>query len=52
MAVAYSRYKFVTVSLPKPFRNGRYTFETAVRRFQKQNRHLDPEAIKNILWNF
>ena len=30
MAVAYSRYKFVTVSLPKRFRNGRFTSETAV----------------------
>ena len=35
MAVTYSRYKFVTVSLPKRFRNGRFTSETAVRRFQK-----------------
>ena len=25
MAIAYSRYKFVTVSLPKRFRNGRFT---------------------------
>jgi hypothetical protein len=30
MAVTYSRYKFVTVSLPKRFRNGRFTSETAV----------------------
>jgi hypothetical protein len=30
----YSRYKFVTISLPKRFRNGRLTSETAVRRFQ------------------
>jgi hypothetical protein len=29
MAVAYNRYKFVTVSLPKRFRNGRFTSETA-----------------------
>ena len=29
MAVTYSRYKFVTVSLPKRFRNGRFTSETA-----------------------
>jgi hypothetical protein len=35
MAVTYSRYKIVTVSLPKRFRNGRFTSETAVRRFQK-----------------
>ena len=26
MAVAHSRYKFVTVSLLKRFRNGRFTF--------------------------
>jgi hypothetical protein len=35
MAVAYSRYKFVTVSLPKRFRKSRFNSETAVRRFQK-----------------
>jgi hypothetical protein len=35
MAVTYNRYKVVTVSLPKRFRNGRFTSETAVRRFQK-----------------
>jgi hypothetical protein len=36
MAVAcYSRYKFVTVSIPKRFRNGRFTSETAVRWFKK-----------------
>jgi hypothetical protein len=35
MAVLYGRYKFVTVSLPKRLRNGRFTSETAVRRFQK-----------------
>jgi hypothetical protein len=34
-AVTYSRYKFYTVSLPKRLRNGRFKFETAVRRFQK-----------------
>jgi hypothetical protein len=28
-------YKFVAVSLPKRFRNGRFNSETAVRRFQK-----------------
>jgi hypothetical protein len=44
MAVAYSRYKFVTVSLPKRFRNGRFTSETAVRRFRIES-HLDPEAL-------
>jgi hypothetical protein len=31
MAVTYYRYKFVTVSLPRRFRNGRFTSETAVR---------------------
>jgi hypothetical protein len=48
MAVAYNRYKFVTVSLPKRLRNGRngrFAFEFAVRRFQKQIRHLDPEVV-------
>jgi hypothetical protein len=25
--------------------NGRFTFETAVRRFQKRNGHLDPEVV-------
>jgi hypothetical protein len=30
-----SSHKFITVSLPKRFRNGRFTSETAVRRFQK-----------------
>jgi hypothetical protein len=34
MAVTHSRYKFVTDSLPKRFRNGRFNSETAVRRFQ------------------
>jgi hypothetical protein len=31
----HSRYNFVTVSLPVRSRNGRFTSETAVRRFQK-----------------
>jgi hypothetical protein len=44
--------KFVTVSLPKRFRNGRFTSETSVRRFQKLNRHLDPEAQKKTRWGF
>jgi hypothetical protein len=35
MAVTYSRHKFVTVSLLKRLHNGRFTSETAVRRFQK-----------------
>jgi hypothetical protein len=45
MAVTYSRHKFLAVSLPKRFRNGRFTSETAVRRFQKRNGHLDPEVV-------
>jgi hypothetical protein len=52
MAVTYGRYKCVTVSLPERFRNGRFTSETAVRRFQKRNRHLDPEVLKHIRGNF
>jgi hypothetical protein len=32
MAVTYDRCKYVTVSLPKRFHNGRFTSETAVRR--------------------
>jgi hypothetical protein len=44
MAVTYGRYKFVTVSLPKRFRNGRFTSEL--------NRHLDPEVVKNIRRDF
>jgi hypothetical protein len=43
---------FVTVSLLKRFRNGRFTSETAMRRFQKRNDHLDPETLKKIRWNF
>jgi hypothetical protein len=43
----------VAASLLKRFLNvnGRFNFETAVliRLFQKQNRHLDPEAQKNPL---
>jgi hypothetical protein len=30
ITVAYCRYKFITVSLPKRFRNGRFNSETAV----------------------
>jgi hypothetical protein len=52
MAVTYSRYKFTTVSLPKRFRNGRFASETTVRRFQKRNRHLDPEALLKTRWGF
>jgi hypothetical protein len=46
MAVSHI-YWFVTVSLLKRLRNGRFTSETAVRRFQFQERngHLDPEVV-------
>jgi hypothetical protein len=46
--IIYNRYKIVTVSLPKRLRNGRFTSETTVRRFQKRNGHLDSEALKKI----
>ena len=36
MTVTYSRYKIITDSLPKRPRGGRFTSETAVRRFQKR----------------
>ena len=54
MAVTYNRYKFVTVPLPKGLRDGRFTSETTVRRFQNRNHHLDPEVVtvKKIRWNF
>jgi hypothetical protein len=38
-----NRYKFVTVSLTKRSRGGRFASETAVRQSQKRNFHLDPE---------
>jgi hypothetical protein len=40
MAVTYSRYKFVTVLLPKRFRNGRFDSETAtwIQKFFKKIR--------------
>ena len=47
-AVTYGRYKPVTVSLPRRPRNGRVTSETAVRRFQKRSRHLDPEVVLKL----
>jgi hypothetical protein len=31
----------------KRLRNGHFTSETAARRFQKRNGHLDPEVVKN-----
>jgi hypothetical protein len=45
MAVTYDRYKCVAVSIPKQLRNGRFASETAVRRFQRYNRRLDPEVV-------
>jgi hypothetical protein len=45
MAVKYDRYEFVTVSLPQRLRDGRFTSETAVWRFQNLNNHLDPEVV-------
>ena len=45
MAGTYNRYKFVAISLLKRLRGGLFNSETAARRFQKQNRHLDPEAV-------
>jgi hypothetical protein len=45
MAVAYNRYKFITASILKRFRNGRFTSETDVWLFQKRNSHLDPEVV-------
>jgi hypothetical protein len=47
MAVAYSRYKFVTVSLMKRLYNGRFTSETTARRLRKRNRRLNPDVLKN-----
>jgi hypothetical protein len=54
MAVTYSRYEFLTVSLPKRFRNGRVTYETAGRRFRSETekRPQDPEALKKFRWDF
>jgi hypothetical protein len=52
MAVTCNRYQCFAVSLPKRLRNGCFTSETAMRRFQKRNGHLDPEALKKIRWNF
>jgi hypothetical protein len=41
---AYGRYKFVTVSIPKRSRNGRFTSEVTWV--------LDPEVVKKIRWDF
>ena len=45
MAAAYNHYKFVAAPLPRRLRNGRFTYETAVQRFQKRNLHLDTEIV-------
>jgi hypothetical protein len=45
MAVAYSRYKLVTILLLKRLCNGHFISKAAVRRFQKRNRHLDQEVV-------
>jgi hypothetical protein len=45
MAVKYNRYKFITISIPIRLCNDRFISETAVRRFQKLNRHLEPEVV-------
>jgi hypothetical protein len=50
MAVTYSRYKFIIVSIPKRFRNGRFTSETAAR--SETATCLDPEALKIIRRGF
>jgi hypothetical protein len=49
MAVTYSRYKFVTVSLPKRFRNGRFTSETAtwIQKYLKNPLVLLESSIYN-----
>jgi hypothetical protein len=43
MAATCNRYKFVTVSLPKRPRNGRFTSETAT---------LTQKRFKKIRWGF
>jgi hypothetical protein len=51
MAVTYGRYKFVTVSLPKRFRNGRFTSETAtwIQKYLK-NRWDFQKALDRIVF--
>ena len=50
MAVTYSRYKFVTVSLPKRFRNGRFNSETAtwIQKWLKNSLGLLESSIIDI----
>jgi hypothetical protein len=38
-------YEFLIASLPRRLRNGRFNSNAAVRRFQKLNRHLDPDVV-------
>jgi hypothetical protein len=52
MPAKYMAVKFLAVSLPKTPYNGRFASETAVRRFQKRNRHLDPEVFFKMHWGF
>jgi hypothetical protein len=47
----YGDYIFL-VKHGQPSHNGRFTSETAVRRFRKLNRHLDPEVVLKTRWNF
>jgi hypothetical protein len=48
--MSHGRFKFAIASLLKRLRDGRFTSETAVRRFQKRNGHLDPRSgLKNPL---
>jgi hypothetical protein len=45
ISVTPNRYKFVTTAFLERLRNGRFAPETAVRRFQNKNGHLDPEVL-------
>ena len=50
MAVTYSRYKFVTVSLPKRFRNGRFTSDDNNTRINtKLGQGPGPKEIRSML---
>jgi hypothetical protein len=48
----YIAVKCLSVPFPKPPCNGRFASETADRRFQNWNRHLDPEVVLKIRWGF
>ena len=45
MSVKHIAVKFLAVSLPK---RPCFNSETAVQRFHKRNRHLDPEVVFKI----